>query len=148
MTTRVDFYLLNQPSDTAREIFACRLANKAYSNNHKVFIYLSSAGHAESIDKLLWTYADNAFVPHQIHHAKTNAQPNTDCPIYLGWQNPSEYHNDILLNLSADIPEFYHDFQRVIEIATIDDAARTQAREHYRVYRDAQCALTTHEIKN
>ena len=36
---RIDFYVLRQSGDQARQLFACRLAEKAYKLEHTVHIH-------------------------------------------------------------------------------------------------------------
>ena len=51
--SRVDFYVLSQPGEQARQLFACRLAEKAYRLDHTVHIVTQDRATAERIDDLL-----------------------------------------------------------------------------------------------
>lgn len=144
---RIDFYLLSQSDDTTRYNFACRLANKAYSANHRLYIHFADATEAKYLDKMLWTYQDNAFIPHQLEQQESDA----NCPIHLGSTPalPEQLqHNDILLNMAPDIPEFFMRFQRIIEISLNQPHWRNIARTHYRYYRTANSEISTHTIED
>lgn len=142
MSTRIDFYLLTQPNETARYQMACRLANKAYRNQHRIYIHTNSTQQAREFDALLWTFADDTFVPHQLVDNHADSQ----CPIHIGCEAAPEFHQDILINLADTVPEYYSRFARVLEIATNDPSARDIARNNYKMYKSADCELTTHEI--
>ncbi len=71
--TRVNFYLLEGSGERACELFACRLAEKAYRMTHRTFIHTPSAAAAGKVDDLLWTFRDGAFVPHTLADATANA---------------------------------------------------------------------------
>ncbi len=61
---RIDFYVLSQSGEQARQLFACRLAEKAYKLEHTVHIHTGDEATAGRIDDLLWTFRDGSFVPH------------------------------------------------------------------------------------
>lgn len=139
---RIDFYLLSSQEDSARWLLACRLLEKAYLRGHRVFVYCESQQEAHRIDELLWTFKDNSFIPHNLQGEGPEPPP----PIQIGYQTEPRGFNDILLNLSHEIPAFYSRFQRVMEIVINDEAAKELSRQRYREYRAKQCALHTHEM--
>ena len=66
---------------------------------------------------------------HLTSHIKINKDPEIDINI-----------EDIMLNLSDDTPEFYSQFQRLIEIVVQNN--KQNARERYKKYRENNCKLT------
>jgi len=142
---RVDFYLLEDDSDEAKWLIACRLAEKAYLGRHQLFIYCDCQDNAEMLDELLWTYKDNSFIPHNLQ----GEGPDTPPPIqigYAGYTTEPTGFSDILFNLSDTIPSFQQRFKRIIEIVPNQEGAKEISRQHYRQYRANGYLLHTHDI--
>lgn len=141
---RVDFYLLASTERQARALLACRLLEKAYLRGHQIFVYCNNQNEAESFDELLWTFKPDSFIPHNLQGEGPDSPP----PIQIGYNPEVKRFSDILLNLADNVPDFYQQFNRVIEIVTSDDTAKEISRSHYRIYRDNNCKLSTHTIEN
>lgn len=142
--TRVDFYLLAGADAAERARFACRLADKAYRLGHRVFIHTASAEQTRELDDLLWTFAQNSFVPHAPCHNGDDPAP----PVLLGHDAEPPAASDVLINLAADVPLFFSRFERVAELVDDEPAVREQARTRYSFYKERGYPLSTHEIKN
>ncbi len=140
--TKVDFYLVQGNDAPRRYRFACRLVDKAYTLGHRVHIHTDTAHTASQLDDLLWSFHDRSFIPHDI---EPQNQAQTPVTIGHGWM-PDQC--DVLINLAAEIPEFFSRFKRVAEIIDQDEHRRERGRIHYRHYRDHGCALTHHELKS
>ncbi len=63
--TQVDFYILKSDAGN-RHGFACRLADKVYEQGRRIYIHAGSQAEAELLDRLLWTFRENSFIPHGI----------------------------------------------------------------------------------
>jgi DNA polymerase III subunit chi len=140
---RIDFYLVKDSAPKARLEFACRLIEKAYQRNHRIFIQCVNQSMTHELDELLWCYKDESFIPHNIQGEGPTSPP----PVQLGYslQKPTGF-NDILVNLSNEVPPFYQHFKRIIEIVCEDDAVKEITRNHFRHYKKARCQIHTHEI--
>jgi DNA polymerase-3 subunit chi len=139
---RIDFYLLNNPEENARWLLACRLLEKAYRRGHRVFAFCSNQQEAHKLDELLWTFKDNSFIPHNLQGEGPEPPP----PIQIGYLAEPRGFEDILLNLSPEIPSFYLRFRRIMEIVVNEEEAKALSRQHYREYREKQCDIHTHQI--
>ncbi|MEZ5672285.1 MAG: DNA polymerase III subunit chi [Thiotrichaceae bacterium] len=139
---QVDFYILQSQNLQERERIACKLAEKAWQQSYRVFIYAESSTHAQQIDNLLWTFRQDSFVPHQIYG--DSVQPAM--PIYIGYDTNIAQGMTALINLTDTVPEFFVQYQRVAEIVANVEVAILAGRERYRFYRDRQVALKTHQI--
>jgi len=62
---RIDFYVLPDQKDNGRALLACRLADKAYSLGHTVYVLAGSEAQAAALDDLLWTFRQDSFIPHE-----------------------------------------------------------------------------------
>lgn len=142
-TQQVDFYLLSADGAQARHHFVCRLIEKAYHHGHKIHVLTSDAQETRQLDQMLWTFSPGSFVP---HYAETAEEDISDEPVTIGYNEPRIEHNDLLVNLTPDIPACYPRFQRVIEAVANNDQDKQQARNRYKNYRDAGANLNTHQI--
>lgn len=136
--TRIDFY---QISDGETELqFVCRLTGMIYRRGHRIHIHTGNTSTAEALDEMLWDYHSDRFIPHSLYGA---AQP---APIRIGISEDPDEHQEVLINLSGDIPEFFGRFDRVAEVVPVDQNSRTRARENYRFYKDRGYELDYHLI--
>lgn len=142
--TRVDFYVLNQEDPGGRFLFACRLAEKAYQQGHSVYIHADTAADARQLDTLLWTFRAGSFVPHQ--PMEEGMQPEPDTPVHIGHGSEPGGHDDVLINLAAEVPLFFSRFKRVAEVLDGEEERRREGRERYRFYRDRGYTLKSHQI--
>ncbi|MFU8798005.1 MAG: DNA polymerase III subunit chi [Gammaproteobacteria bacterium] len=140
MTTRVDFYLIPEPTMEARQLFACRLIDKAYRQGHRIYFYVLPES-AQSVDDHLWTFKDTSFVPHSMD------KNNNTLPVLIGHTAPPAEWTDLLVNITPNIPDFFAQFQRIVEIVPNEPAWRERARQHYRQYRQKGCELESHELE-
>ena len=143
--TQVDFYILESDSDDARLKLACTIADKSMQQSQHVFINSESDAQARKLDELLWTFSQGSFIPHRIVREDLPAPPIEPVIIGLG-QPPSGDRWDVLINLAADVPEFFSRYQRVAELVDGNAARRAQSRERYRFYRDRGYQLQTHQV--
>jgi len=144
---RVDFYVLKAPGAPARNVFACRLAEKAYRLDNAVHIQTADESLSRELDDLLWTFRDGSFVPHEILAAEPDG---SSTPVTIGARLPAARQAELLINLSADIPEAASNSQeecpRIAEIVSGDDDSRRQSRERYARYRELGHTLETHKL--
>ena len=138
--TRVVFYLIPEETEEARWRTACRLIDKAYRQGHSAYVHLQNAEEVRQLDDLLWTFKEDAFIPHSVY----GSQP--DFPVHVGYNKPSLDKDTILVNLTPSIPEFHAQSQHIIEVVRQEPAARDLGRKHYRFYRDLGYTLESHTL--
>jgi DNA polymerase-3 subunit chi len=51
-----------------------------------------------------------------------------------------------MINLAAEVPEFFSRYRRVAEVVDGDATRRAQSRDRYRFYRDRGYTLNTHQV--
>jgi DNA polymerase-3 subunit chi len=145
--TRIDFYIIENGSESATENFICRLMEKAWSQNNAVYVHTMNEQHAAKYDELLWTFNESSFIPHQL--MKNEIIDEISKNVLIGHQAEEEIlstHHDVLINLNHDTPSFFSQFERVAEIITTDETSRSKGRERYQFYRDRGYALETHKL--
>jgi DNA polymerase-3 subunit chi len=141
MASRVDFYVLPGDDERARLVYACRLVEKAYLQDCRVYVHAASAEAAEAFDELLWTFADRSFVPHALAPAAPAGAPP---PVLIGAGEPLAA--DLLVNLAADAPAFYERYARIAEFVDAEPGRREQGRRRFAFYRDRGLAPETHKL--
>lgn len=164
---QADFYLLEQRVAQGRLKLVCRLASKLQKLEAKTLIVCDAQRELEQLDELLWTFSDASFVAHQVLSA-TPDQARPDRATDSATDEPSaaepivsntclclanHYAADrattmpqVLINLCAQIPPFYDQFKRVVEIIDANEASKQAGRQRFRQYQTNQVALKTHNI--
>ena len=151
--TRVDFYLLQGGAtgstpggggnigDDAKLALVCRLTDKAFRLGHKIYIYTPDAALAARIDDLLWVQNPGSFIPHHIYK-----EGEPIAPVAIGAVPPPPALDEVLVTLSAEVPDFFSRFARVAELVGADETEKAQSRVRFRFYRDRGYALQTHTV--
>lgn len=136
--TQIDFYThVGNKLDVA-----CRLTAKAHAQGLRVALLCPDTATAQHVDRLLWTTAPLAFVPHcQASHPLA---PRT--PVLIDHEGQAEGHDEVLLNLCPQWPQVFSRFKRLIEIVSQDEADRADARVRYKFYRDRGYDIRTHDL--
>ncbi|MEJ2361435.1 MAG: DNA polymerase III subunit chi [Gammaproteobacteria bacterium] len=142
--TRVDFYVSPNQSGQAGLQLACRIVDKAWQQQNRVYLHTASADMARQLDDLLWVFRDGAFIP----HCQSQDQHVAETPIVIGYDNPPAMPPEVLINLHDEVPGFFSRYERVIEIVAGDDASRARARQRFKFYRERGYPLETHELNS
>ena len=140
--TQVDFYVLGPAADGDRRALACRIAEKAWGQGHRVLVHCASAEEARQLDRLLWTFRDQSFVPHALL-GEADAALN---PVLVTHGGEAGDEHDVLVNLAPAAPVCFSRFARVAEPVDDDPDARAASRERYKFYRDRGYQPTKHDV--
>lgn len=139
---QADFYILATSNPQEKERFICRLIEKIWLQDYRVYVFTESAEQTRRLDDLLWTFKQDSFVPHDSYPEVIQSTS----PIYLSHASTlTDSHWNVLVNLSNQVPEFFNQFMRIAEIIA-NDANREVGRTHYRFYREQGLELNTHDI--
>jgi len=144
--TRVDFYVVDDNSETARWRVACRLAEKANSLGHAVHVHTSNKNQASDLDRFMWTYRDGSFVPHALIGDPLGESTATPAPVLIGTGEEPKTDTEILINLCSEVPGFFSRMDRVMEIVGGDEQTRAAARERFKFYRERGYDLKSHNL--
>lgn len=136
---RADYYILAEADHDSREVFACRLCEKALSQGLKILIYTQNEADLNQLDHRLWSFRNDAFVPHSILNSDINA------PVQLTTDQNADIEADLLINLGAEPPKSADRFMRVVEIVSQDPAVLQATRLSYKVRREAGWDLHRHD---
>jgi len=131
---------VSEPTD-----YCCRLLRKAHGRGARVTV-TGPLQRLLDIDQQLWALSPTEFVPHA--WADAAAEVLMCSPIVLcETLTPPEPGETppMLLNLFAQIPADYTQYERVIEVVGLGEDERAQARQRWRAYDQAQHRLTRHD---
>ena len=136
MSTEVQFYhLLATPLERALP----KLMEKALESGFRILILAESEEKTESLNRLLWTYNPNSFLPHgsgKDAHAERQ-------PIYLTYKPENPNKADLLVVTDGSELDELSDFKRVLDIFDgADGDAVSAARKRWKAYKDAGHQLT------
>ena len=139
---RADFYLIGKPRFRDEPLLlVCELARKAHDAGLWTLVLARDASQAEALDDLLWSFDDDAYVPHQV--AGTDEE-DALTPVLIAAPGVDAPLRPLLINLRDDAPEGA--FDRVLEVVPADPAARGPLRERWKHYQARGFALDKHDM--
>ena len=141
--TRIDFYSLEEQSGGDRFLLACRLVERIHGAGHRILIQVTDRDEARHLDRLLWTFKQQSFLPHGL----ANDADREFTPVLIGHDNDPGQENQVLINLAPEVPTFFGSFERLCELIDRDSQVREAGRKRYVYYRDRGYPLHHHEIK-
>lgn len=136
--TRIDFYQLDPQRHRADRV-VCQLCQKAYENKQNTLLLTQSPEQSAHLDKQLWIFADDSFVPHDKENSDT-----FETPILIHDAPQGDCHRQLLINLTDTIPDNFAQYERIIELVTEDN--KQQARNHYSFYKERGYPLNHHNL--
>lgn len=140
--TQVDFYILGGRYAAQPLQFVCRLVDKVYHQGRRVYLHVPE-GMAAPLDDLLWSFNQESFIPHA---RAVGSEDDPDTPIHIGSGPPPRGHHDVLVNLTAEVPDWFSRFTRTVELVSGDEEQKQLARRRYKFYKDRGYPLTDHKI--
>ncbi len=144
--TRIDFYILPEgaaAADGGSIMAACKLCDKAVAAGMMIYVRTGDGTRASDFDGALWSFRQNSFIAHERYVGQGLEAPLP--PVLIGAQEPPDSHHGVLINLDADIPDFFSRFDRVLEIVGGTTEQRQSSRERFKFYRDRGYELNTYE---
>ena len=137
--TQIDFYVQVEDQQEAVR----KLCAKALGADAKVVVWCPDQVTGQRLSRLLWSVPATGFVPHCF--GGDPLAPRT--PIVLAWNDGDFAHDQILINLRAEVPAFFSRFERLIEVVgAADETEKKLARERFRYYRDRGYEIRTHDM--
>jgi len=160
--TKIDFYITNINTLDDYWHFACRLTEKAFRKQCDVYLHTANEEHMAAVDKLLWTFRPNSFLPHSSEisseisaemsnkanedNSKIDSAASATGEILVACSGDPRDHHDVLVNLTEQTPECFSRFTRVAEVVMGTDEAKAKSRQRYKYYRDRGYPLEVHNL--
>ncbi|HEX7381648.1 MAG TPA: DNA polymerase III subunit chi [Nevskiaceae bacterium] len=142
--TRIDFYLLTDTGTRAAIDVTCRLCDKAAARGKRVYVHSVEADTVDELDAALWSFRQGSFIAHERYTGEVDAAAPP--AVLLGHLPPPDEYRSVMINLAAETPAFFSQFERVLEVVSGDARVRAAARKRFRFYRDRGYALEIHEL--
>ena len=126
---RADFYLIDKPRFRDQPLLlVCELAKKACAAQQPTLILCRDFAQAEALDDLLWSFDDDAFIPHQL----AGDDDDADTAVLVVPPGIDTPPRPLAINLRDDCPA--ETGERVLEVVAADPAAREGSRTRWREY--------------
>jgi DNA polymerase-3 subunit chi len=124
--------------------YACRLLRKASAKGSRVVV-TGAPDMLQTLDTELWTFSALEFIAHCY---VPTAQPHVVAasPVLLADSPRGTPHQEVLVNLGAQVPEGFERFERLIELVSEQPEDRQQARTRWKHYADRGYAITRHDL--
>lgn len=137
---RADFYLIDKPRFREQPLLlVCELVRRAYAQRQPVLVLVRDLDEAEALDELLWSFDEEAFIPHQIAGDDDDGETAV-LIVPPGVQTPDR---TLVVNLRDEPCQ--RDCQRLLEVVPADPDARAGSRARWRAYQQRGLALAKHD---
>ena len=138
------FHNFNSIGNKNYLLYVCKLVEKGFKQKiQPIYIQTNNQQQAEQLDKLLWTFKQDSFIPHTI----VGDSGLDSTPVQIGW-NENQFHTAAaIVNLSEEIPISYLESKKIHEIIDDDEVKKNKARERWKNYKAEGCRLGVHQIK-
>lgn len=137
--TEVAFHF-NAPDKVA---YGCRLLRKAVMAGARIVV-TAEADVLRKLDVALWTFSPLEFIPHCGTSAGSVMAEAS--PVMLSGDARGSPHSQVLVNLGEQVPAGFDRFERLIEVVTLDEADRQQARVRWKHYAGLGYAIVRHDL--
>jgi DNA polymerase-3 subunit chi len=136
--TRVDYYF----NAVDKFEVARKLVSKAFVAGRSVLVAIDEVSMAEQFDAYLWQSSPLTFLPHVLCSHPAAA----DTPILIGADPIPLARHEILINLSANLPECFSKFDRLLDIVSLDVADKTAGRNRFRLLKESGFNIDIHDL--
>jgi len=141
---RIDFYTLEPNSRGDRYLLTCRLVERIREKGLRILIHCPDGESARHIDRLLWTFRQESFLPHGLVGRAIDTELT---PVLISRDGSPDGESQVLINLAPDIPPFFARFDRVCEPVDQDPALLAAGRGKFKRYRDQGYPLGHHPVR-
>lgn len=152
---QVDFYILPALAQYDRQVFACRLIEKAYHRGHHIWVHTQNPQQQEAMDQLLWRFSPSSFVPHaKAGGSDASLRPHVEIDCWhdtatADGQPTDSHQNDVLVNLALHPPRNFQRYQRIIEIVIQEPDTLESTRKNWQLYKEAGLEMVNpHDMRN
>lgn len=124
-------------------IYVCKLIERGYKQNiNPIFIKTDTQKQAEELDKVLWTFRQESYIPHTLVDQDSN---NTQ-PVQIGWIDNEIDDAEAIINLSDGMPDISNDLKKIHEIIDNIDEKKEKARERWKKYKSIGFNIKAYKV--
>jgi DNA polymerase-3 subunit chi len=125
--------------------YTCRLLRKAAGSGARVLVRADQAM-CQRLDVQLWAVSPADFVTHC--HGAAQASMAARSSVVFAEELPVDPGQfPVLVNLGDSVPEGFDTFKRVIEVVSLEDDDRQQARVRWKQYTSLGYEIERHDLK-
>jgi DNA polymerase-3 subunit chi len=125
--------------------YTCRLLRKAVGSGAKVAV-LASPATTSRLDMELWGVGAIDFVPHCMDSASASLLRHSPIVLSQDAQTLPALENPVLVQLCHPVPQIVKACARVIEIVSLDELDRAEARVRWKAYAAWGIAIQKHDL--
>jgi len=124
--------------------YACRFIRKAMRHDARVTV-VAPIERLRQLSARLWKFAGHEFLAHAVQG--DDSESFALAPVLLVETAAASRHQDVLLNLGAEMPRDFEAFNKVVEVvSSFDEQDRAQARVRWRSYQNAGHAIERFDL--
>ena len=124
-------------------VYVCKLIEKGYKQNiNPIFIKTNTQKQAEELDKILWTFRQESYVPHALVDKDNNTQP-----VKIGWVDNEIEDAEAIINLSDGMPDTSNHLKKIHEIIENIDEKKEKARERWKKYKSIGFNIKAYKVR-
>lgn len=140
--SRADFYLIAKPRFLTEPLrLVCELARKANDAGLSTLVLARDLAQAEELDELLWSFDDDAYIPHQIAGEDADEE---EALVLIAAPGTDAAARPLVINLRDD--PYLGACDRVLEVVPADPEAREPLRERWRQYKALDFDLNKYDM--
>jgi len=125
----IRFYELSSAKFQADPLLlVAKIAQKAFETQASCVILAADEAQAMALDEKLWSYSDDAFLPHQI----AGQDDDDECPVLIVAPEFTCPIRDVTINLRSVSPTQFG--TRLLEIIPLDEAEKNIARARFKAF--------------
>ncbi len=144
-TTAVNFYVLSSSDLHKRLLFVCRLVEKAFDQQLTTLIIAADEEQLSTLNKLLWSFKAERFIPHEIISAELTAPiPPVLLALNVGVASNISFSPQVVIDLSYDAVPL--NFPKVMLVANQYQEVLANARMKYQSYINSGIKPAVHKI--
>lgn len=125
--------------------YTCRLLRKATGSGAKVVV-LAERPTATQLDVDLWGVSPVDFVPHCLSSASASLLRYSAVVLTSEPEADAHVPNAVLVQLCRSAPANVQSYGRVIEVVSLDDLDRSEARQRWRDYAARGLSIQKHDL--
>ncbi len=137
----INFYVLSYDNISSSLKTICKIIEKAFTNQHKIFVYCPNQHITNDIDHTLWTFKEESFIGHTTSDTKI---PHS--PIYINHLIPSAENFTVIINLTDNNIEPNQYTKKIVEFVYNDNMHKELSRKKFEIYKNKNIKLTTYKI--
>lgn len=127
--------------------FTCRLIARAIRDGGRILVWSDSFGRLQELDKMLWQYEAESFIPHEIWETEEAMPSDTSVLLACGGNLPRIPEGMVVLNLSDGFGTPLRSCPRAFWKSSATAWKISPTRERFTAYRRSGFAIEHHGME-